>query len=152
MDQSPWKDLPNIAHINRMIEHIAVNRSVWNNSGIIHYNVSEMDEWVKPFVQARISTRSTIIDQDRRDIWRSLADHAWGILIMCPNLGLSRYKRIYGAGNLLWCFGPLVAFDDCGYLLDSNPEYVKMLAMLGDPTSVLIWPAVWAMNYPKELV
>ena len=150
MNERSWDRLPNIAYINRVIEHISSNRSVWNNSGIIHYNVSEMDEWENPYSQALTSIRSTIIDQGRHDLWRSLANHAWRI--MCPNLGLSQTNRVYAASYLLWCFGPLVAFDDCGYLLDSNPEHVKMLAMLGDPASVLIWPAVWAMNYPKELV
>jgi len=45
----------------------------------------------------------------------------------------------------------LIAWDDCGYLLDENPEDVKMLALLGNQAAVLLYPACFALNKSKEL-
>ena len=45
----------------------------------------------------------------------------------------------------------LIAWDDCGYLLDEKPEDVKMLALLGNQAAVLLYPACIALNKSKEL-
>jgi hypothetical protein len=47
----------------------------------------------------------------------------------------------------------LIAWDDCGHLLDTDPKQVQILALLGQPAAVLLLPAVIALNQKtsKEL-
>jgi len=45
----------------------------------------------------------------------------------------------------------LIAWDDCGYLLDEKPEDVKKLALLGNQAAVLLYPACVALQKAKEL-
>jgi len=39
----------------------------------------------------------------------------------------------------------LIAWDDCGYILDLPPDVVRTLAGAGNPAAVLLLPAVIAM-------
>ena len=45
----------------------------------------------------------------------------------------------------------LIAYDDCAHLLTSNPEEVKLLAKLGQPAAVLLYPASLVFNETNEL-
>jgi hypothetical protein len=40
----------------------------------------------------------------------------------------------------------LIAWDDCGHLLDIDPKQVQVLALLGQPAAVLLLPAAIALN------
>ena len=42
----------------------------------------------------------------------------------------------------------LIAWDDCAYLLDTDPDKVRVLALLGQPAAILLLPA--AMVFQKE--
>ena len=46
--------------------------------------------------------------------------------------------------------GALIAWDDCAYLLNTDPEKVRVLALLGQPAAVLLLPAVTV--FQKEAV
>jgi len=45
----------------------------------------------------------------------------------------------------------LIAWDDCGYLLEEKPEDVKKLALLGNQAALLLYPACVALQQAKEL-
>ena len=40
----------------------------------------------------------------------------------------------------------LIAWDDCGYLLDEKPEDVKMLALLGNKAAIMLYSACVALQ------
>jgi hypothetical protein len=46
----------------------------------------------------------------------------------------------------------LITWDDCAYLLSTEPDHVRVMALLGHPPAVLLLPAVivWAKN--KEVI
>ncbi len=46
----------------------------------------------------------------------------------------------------------LIAYDDCGYMLDSDPGELAMLAKLGDHRAILLLPACIALSKEKDLV
>jgi hypothetical protein len=45
----------------------------------------------------------------------------------------------------------LIAWDDCGYLLEEKSEDVKMLSLLGNHAAVLLYPACIALQNTKDL-
>jgi hypothetical protein len=45
----------------------------------------------------------------------------------------------------------LTSWDDCGYLLEENPEDVKMLALLGNQAAVLLYIGCLALQHTQEL-
>ena len=46
----------------------------------------------------------------------------------------------------------LIAYDDCAYMLDSDPGELAILAAFGDPRAVLILPACEILHSCKEVV
>ena len=52
------------------------------------------------------------------------------------------------AGDAVWA---LIAWDDCAYLLDTDPDKVRVLALLGHPAAILLLPAVIAFDQVKEM-
>jgi hypothetical protein len=45
----------------------------------------------------------------------------------------------------------LIAWDNCAYLLDTDPDKVRVLALLGQPAAILLLPAVIVFNQVKEM-
>ena len=45
----------------------------------------------------------------------------------------------------------LMAYDDCAYLLDCEPDELRLLSKLGDDRAILLLPACIAFNKIKEL-
>ena len=45
----------------------------------------------------------------------------------------------------------LIAYDDCAYMLDSEPGELAILAAFGDPRAVLILPACEILHSLKEI-
>ena len=45
----------------------------------------------------------------------------------------------------------LIAWDDCAYLLDTDPDKVRVLALLGQPAAVLLLPAAITFDQVKEM-
>ena len=57
-----------------------------------------------------------------------------------------------GTGDEAWsAILALIAYDDCAHLLTSNPEEVKLLAKLGVPAAILLYPASLVFNETNEL-
>ncbi len=55
--------------------------------------------------------------------------------------------------NLAWdAIAALIAWDDCAYMLDSNPGELAIIAALGDPRAILLLPACTIFSKEKDLV
>ena len=78
--------------------------------------------------------------------WKAAYDAAWKAV-----WGSSRELALAAARNVArdaaWgAIIALIAYDDCAYLPDQNPDHVKVLAGLGVESAVLLLPAVIALN------
>ena len=81
------------------------------------------------------STWNSALGTARNAAWGAARDAAWG-----------------AAWVAAWdAVRALIAWDNCGYLLDEKPEDVKMLALLGNQAAILLYPACFALNKSKEL-
>ena len=112
-DTTAWAHLPNAKHIDRILADLAENPDTWD----VAYNIT----WTDAYYDARDSAREVGIAAGRDDVWTI----AWYVI---------------GPGARSAIFA-LIAYDDCGYLLDEKPEDVKMLALLGNNAAILIYPA-----------
>ena len=45
----------------------------------------------------------------------------------------------------------LIAWDDCAYLLDTDPDKVRVLALLGQPAAILLLPAAIVFDQVKDM-
>jgi hypothetical protein len=73
------------------------------------------------------ASRGAVWDASRGAVWDAARTAAWNAILA------------------------LIAWDDCGYLLEENPEDAKILALLGHQAAVLLYPACVALQNTKEL-
>ena len=93
------------------------------------------------------STRNSALGTARNAAWGAARDAAYNAAY--NEAKDAAYNAAWGAA---WdAVRALIAWDNCGYLLDEKPEVVKMIALLGNQAAVLLYPACFALNKSKEL-
>ena len=82
------------------------------------------------------AARVLLIKQGRYPVWLESRAVAWN-----------------AAQDAVWdAVLALIAYDDCAYMLDSDPGELAILAKFGDPRAILLLPACKAFHSLKELV
>lgn len=122
-----WSILPNARHIDRVIASLKTTPDLW---------VSNLDS-------VGYRTAWEAVDHEARAI---------GGDSMCNAAIIAAYNEEWT--NDLWYMSrgaiwSLVAYEDCGYLLDEKPEHVAVLAGLGVDGAILLYPACLALNKEK---
>jgi hypothetical protein len=124
---TPWAHLPNAVHIDRVIVSAKANPNQWAKAWwAIHHPAWDHEQRVA-------------WDAVRADIKKQ------GWITAVYALSAAGYA-VQGA------FIALVAYDDCAYMLDSDPGELAILAKFGDPRAVLILPACEILHSLKESV
>ena len=116
-EKTAWADLPNAKHIDRVIASVRQNPEKWDA--------------VRPAMDVvQLAVRAAAVDV----AIKAALDAAWG-------------AAAQAAWDAAWnAVLALLAYDDCGYLLDQDPDHVKVLAGLSVESAVLLLPAVIALN------
>jgi hypothetical protein len=128
---SAWSELPNAKYIDLVIDSLKKNPAAWA--------VAKNAAWKVAMDAARTAARTAA----RGVTWNAARGAAWD----------AAWGAAWGAArNAAWgAILALIAWDNCGYLLEEKPEDVKMLALLGNHAAVLLYPACLALNTTKEL-
>ena len=121
-----WAHLPNAPHIDRVIASVKAHPDQWVGGRGVAWNT----EW----------------DAGRSAEWWEVRAEVWAVRTEWATAWREAYETLQDA--LL----ALIAFDDCGYMLDSDPGELAILAKFGDPRAVLILPACKVFHSIKELV
>ena len=130
-ENTAWADLPNAKYIDMILYSLKTENTAW---------VAVKDAgWNAAWDAARLAARDTAWDAAKDAAYNAAWDAAWGA---------ARDAAWVAAWDAVRA---LIAWDDCGYLLDEKPEDVKMLALLGNQAAVLLYPACIALNKSKEL-
>ncbi len=120
-----WSHLPNAKYIDRILDHVIDDPAA--RSAVMKA------EWDAEWDAARSAAWSAACSAARDAEWdaaRSASRSASRSAILA-----------------------LVAWDHAGALLDLPAEQVRVLALLGQPAAILIYPTVLAMeNSPKSLI
>ena len=116
-----WGHIPNAAHIDRVIASAKANPNQW---GDLQW---EARDWV--------AACNMVKKQGRDAIW----DAAWLVARDTPQ---------YAAREALLA---LIAYDDCAYMLDSDPGELAILAAFGDPRATMLLPACKVFHSLKTI-
>ena len=119
-----WANLPNAVHIDRVVASALANPSQWVEARGVAQEAVRAEVWCKAW--------STVQDAGRSAEYKAAWLEAW-----------------YFARNAIVA---LIAYDDCAYMLDSDPGELAILAAFGDHRAVLILPACEILHSIKELV
>ena len=130
-ENTAWADLPNAKYIDMILYSLKKENTAW---------VAVKDAvWNAAWDAARLAARDTAWDAAKDAAYNAAWDAAWGA---------ARDAAWVAAWDAVRA---LIAWDNCGYLLDEKPEDVKMLALLGNQAAILLYPACFALNKSKEL-
>ena len=122
---TPWAHLPNAAHIDRVIASVKANPDHWAAAWDVVRNAAWAEAW------------NTVQDVGRNAEYNA----AWLVEV--------QYITWVAARDAILA---LIAYDDCAYMLDSDPGELAILAAFGDPRAVLILPACEILHSCKEVV
>jgi hypothetical protein len=134
-EKTAWADLPNAKYIDLVIDSVKKNPAVWSAA----WDKVSTAAWGAAWGAARDAACGAARDAAWDEVW----DTVWN----------ARWNAVSDAArNAVWsALVALIAWDNCGYLLEENPENVKMLALLGNHAAVLLYPACVALQNVKEL-
>ncbi len=109
--KTDWAHLPNAAHIDRVLVSYKTMPGAW----AVPLTKEEQDE--------REESKNVAWNLGRVHIWYALYDAVIRTYHPGPIISFSRIMGV---------IAELLAYDDCGYILDSDLDEVKILAALGN--------------------
>ena len=127
-----WAYLPNAVHIDRVIASAKAHPGHWAAAQIAARGA------------ARGAARDLLIKQGRYSVWLESQEAVWS-----AGCGVG---WDVGWGVAMDALLALIAFDDCAYMLDSDPGELAILAKFGDHRAILLLRACKALHSLKELV
>jgi hypothetical protein len=126
-EKTAWADLPNAKYIDLVMDSVKKNPAKWFTARYVARGAA----WDAASTAAREAASD------------AASDAAWGA-VRYEAQGMAR-DAARGAALAL------IAWDDCGYLLEEKSEDVKMLSLLGNHAAVLLYPACIALQNTKDL-
>ena len=123
-----WAHLPNAPHIDRVIASVKAHPDQWVEGRGVAWNTEWDAGRSAEYNAAWLVAREAALEAALEAAW-------WA----------ARYFAQYA-------ILALVAYDDCAYMLDSDPGELAILAAFGDPRAVLLLPACKALQSIKEVV
>jgi len=153
-----WADLPNANYIDIILGLLKKENTAWvavkDTARVAVKDTARDAAYYAAYNAAKGAARDAAWDaayNAARDMaWVAVKDTArdaakgavkgdpWGAAWTAP------YNALKGAA---WdAARALIAWDDCGYLLEETPEDVKTLALLGNQAAVLLYPACVALQ------
>ena len=133
-----WAHLPNAAHIDRILVSLQENPDHWNEADVMRGNQWDKSWW---------TVRHELLKQQRYAAW----DAAWRAAWNTPPTMAQLEVRAKVQDVVLGAVIALVVYDDCAYMLDSDPGELAILAAFGDPRAILLLSACNTFHSLKEI-
>ena len=127
-----WAHLPNAVHIGRVLASLNSNPDQWRAAW-------ESRSWDQLYA-AWEAAHDILKEHGRQSAWVAARNVVWD----ATSADVAREATEYA---LL----ALVAYDECAYMLDSDPGELAILAALGDNRAVLILPACKVFHLLKTI-
>ena len=140
----PWSDLPNAAHIDRVLTHLREHPECWDAARDAAWDAAKGAAWGAARDAARGAARDAARGATWDAAWGAARDAAWG----------AAWDAAWGAtwgaaGGAAWdALAALVAWDDCADLLCLPPDVLRARINLvgNDHAAALLLPAAIAMQ------
>ncbi len=133
-----WSHLPNAMHIDRILTSFINNPKVWATL----YDTSNGN-----YIISSVSTGIWIQTYNKINDTEKTADAMSGLILHTRNVSGMRE----GFFVVIEPLAALIAYEDCAYMLDSEPGELKILSTFGNPCAALVWPACVVLSKEKEL-
>jgi hypothetical protein len=126
-----WAHLPNAVHIDRVIASVKAHRNQWDEA------------WNTVQDARRGKARGAVRNAAWAEAWNTVQDVG----------RTAEYNAAWWAARWeVWdAVLALCAYDDCAYMLDSDPGELAILAAFGDPRAILLLSACKAFHSLKEI-
>ena len=154
MKQTAWAHLPNAKHIDWVIASIKAHPKKWTT-------IREA-AWYATFDEARYAAKgvawsaaynaareaawdaahNAAFDAAWNAAWNAARGAAWNAAWVAAR-NAARNAAYYGASGAIIA---LIAYDDCGYMIESEIGELKIIAKLGDQKAILLLPACIVLN------
>ena len=119
-----WATLPNAKHIDRIIASVNSAPDLWMS--VRNYEAKPLtDGYVVRTAVAKAASR--VRSQIRLTHWQAAYD---AMMYLSSSITFAQRSVL--------C---LIAYDECGYMLDSCPDELEILAAFGDEKAILLYPA-----------
>ena len=125
-----WAYLPNAKHLDRILESRNEYFDLWNQDDQQITCGMEKDVYDGKWDEAWY-TASTSLNGRLEKVWSSISSRA---------IQMARSPIL-----------ALLVYDDCGYMIDSDPSELSLLAALGDNRAILCLPAAIVFNEIKKI-
>ena len=125
-----WDNLPNAKYIDAILASVRAYPSEWDASWCSVHCADWTVKWNLSY--------NSIQTVPQIAAWNAFHD-------------VIRNKKMSRAWIALWGAGAaLIAYDDCAYMLESDPGELAILAAFGDQRAILLLPACKALAAIKE--
>ena len=126
-----WAHLPNAQHIDRVLAHLKQHPDRWSAAWDAAWSAARDVAWGAArgaaWDAARCAARDAARDAARSAAWSAARDAVWS-----------------AARDAVLA---LTAWDDCAYLLDQTPDFLRgCINLIGDHKAILLLPAVIAIE------
>ena len=151
MTTTAWADLPNAAHIDRVIASARAHFDHWTESWSTVQGAERgvrSKAWNAAWNAAWTESWSTVQGAERDAAWSKAWTESWHAARDAGRDAVWNAGRDAARGAIL----ALIAYDDCAYMLDSDPGELAILAAFGDPKAILLLYACKVFHSIKEVV
>ena len=154
-----WAHLPNAAHIDRVFASVKAHRNQWAEAwNTVQAAVrgkarpSALDVvWSKAWSKVQDAGRTA----EYNAAWIAERDAAWAVVRDAERdaaWAVARDASCNSVQDATRCaLLALCVYDDCAYMLDSDPGELAILAAFGDHRAVLLLPACKVFHSSKEI-
>jgi len=136
--QTEWAHLPNAKHIDWVLSSVKANPKKWDAASDTAWDA------------ARGAARDAAWDAAYGVAWGAAWNAAWNAArgaawnaAWVAARNAARNAAYYGASGAIIA---LIAYDDCGYMIESEIGELKIIAKLGDQKAILLLPACIVLN------
>ena len=133
--KSEWSHLPNAKYIDRILSHIE----------------NDPESWEAAWRAVRAVARDAALDAARAAARGAQREAAWEAAWRAARKAQREAARGAARKAAMGAILALVAWDHAGTLLDLPAEQVKLLALLGQPAAILMYPAVSVMENTQNI-
>ena len=155
---TPWAHLPNAVHIDRVIASAKAHPDQWKQA--LYTIRCRWQDATRAEDAAITAALDLLRDQGQVAVWYKVRNAGWDAVRGAEqnearNMGFGAARDVVWDG--VWeavydTLLALIAYDDCAYMLDSDPGELAVLAKFGDRRALLLLPACKAFHSLKELV
>jgi hypothetical protein len=136
-----WDYLPNAKHIDAILASFKAHPKEWSAARYAArdaaWDAARDAAWSAACSAAYYAARDAAYYAARDEV----RDAAWSVAYYAAR-DAAYYAACDAASSAAWdAILALIAYDDCAYMLDSDPGELEILAKLGDERAILLLPA-----------